>query len=85
MHRKTLTMPTDLYQAVSSNKNLKGKRSSMPRPQSTIESEIGTGFRSDAETETMFPPFRVRLQYLFKQIEREFELLHQENQNCMLI
>lgn len=77
-------MPTDINQALSSNKNIKGKRSSMPRPQSTIESEIGTGFRSDAETDPMLPTYRVRLHYLFKQIEREFDLLHQENQNCRL-
>lgn len=77
-------MPTDINQAFA-NKNFKGnKRTSMPRPQSTIESEIGMGFRSDAEADPMLPAFRVRLHYLFKQIEREFELLHQENQNRKL-
>lgn len=80
-HRK---MPTDFNQAFSSNKHLKGKRSSMPRPQSTIE-DLGTGFRSDLENDSMLPAFRVRLHYLFKQIEREFDLLHQENQSCTLL
>lgn len=78
-------MPTDINQSFSNNKNIKGKRSSMPRPQSTIENEMGTGFRSDIEADTMVPTFRVRLHYLFKQIEREFDLLHQENQSCTYI
>lgn len=75
-------MPTDINQSLNSNKNFKGKRSSMTRPQSTAENEFGQGFRSDIESDPMIPAFRVRLHYLFKQIEREFDLLHQENQTC---
>lgn len=76
-------MPTDINQSfTSSNKNLKVKRTSMPRPPSTVDTDIGYGFRSDAEGDAMLPAFRTRLHYLFRQIEREFDLLYQENQTC---
>lgn len=55
----------------------------MPRPPSTVEGDAGYGFRSDAEADAMLPAFRARLHYLFRQIEKEFDMLYQENQSCM--
>lgn len=53
----------------------------MPRPSSTVEGDAGYGFRSDAEADAMLPAFRARLHYLFRQIEKEFDMLYQENQS----
>lgn len=69
-------------QTASSNKVQKGKRNSMNRPQSTIDSDIYIAFKSDLDNDAVLPAYRTRLHNLFRQIEREFELLYQENQNC---
>lgn len=63
------------------NKAGKGKRSSINRPHSTLDSDIYWGCRSDIENETVSPAYRNRLHNLFRQIEREFDLLYQENQH----
>lgn len=61
------------------------KRGSMIRPQSgIIDTDYFTGFRSDLENETISPTYKIKLYTLFKQIEKEFDLLYQENQNCKL-
>lgn len=61
-------------------KPLKGKRNSMTRPQSGID-EVYSNFRSDIENDSLSPAYRIRLHNLFRQIEKEFELLYQENQS----
>lgn len=66
-------------QTTPTGKPLKGKRNSMTRPQSAID-EVYTSFRSDLENDTLAPAYRIRLHNLFRQIEKEFELLYQENQ-----
>lgn len=67
----------------NSKGQLKTKRGSMNRPQSgLIDSDYYTGFRSDIENDSLTTPsYKTRLYSLFKQIEREFDLLYQENQN----
>lgn len=61
-----------------------GKRGSMNRPQSAVEGGEGwyQGPRSECDNELAAPPYRAKLHALFRQIEREFEALYQENQNC---
>lgn len=76
------TSTMSVNQLTSSNKVQKGKRNSMNRPQSTIDSDIYIAFKTDIDNDTILPAFRTRLHNLFRQIEREFELLYQENQNC---
>ncbi|XP_017784233.1 PREDICTED: WD repeat-containing protein 37 isoform X2 [Nicrophorus vespilloides] len=68
-------------QITQSSKGQKGKRTSMNRPQSTVDGDIYIGFRSDFDNEANTPTCRVRLHNLFRQIEKEFDLLYQENQN----
>lgn len=66
-------------QTTPSNKVQKGKRNSMNRPQSTIDGDVYIGLtRSDIDNEA----YRTRLHNLFREIQREFDLLYQENQNC---
>lgn len=67
-------------QVAPANKVQKGKRNSMNRPQSTVDGDVYIGFRNDIDNES--PAYRIRLYALFKQIEKEFDLLYQENQNC---
>lgn len=67
-------------QVTPANKVQKGKRNSMNRPASTIDGDVYIGFRNDIDNES--PGYRIRLHALFKQIEKEFDLLYQENQNC---
>ncbi|KAF5303606.1 hypothetical protein FQA39_LY09853 [Lamprigera yunnana] len=67
-------------QTTSIGKPLKGKRNSMTRPQSAIE-EVYSSLRNDIENDSLTPAYRIRLHNLFRQIEKEFELLYQENQN----
>ncbi|XP_066156812.1 WD repeat-containing protein 37 [Euwallacea fornicatus] len=61
----------------------KVKRGSLNRPQSAaiMDSDFSTGFKSDIENEPMSQAYKARLHALFAQIEREFDLLYQENQN----
>lgn len=55
----------------------------MNRPTSgLIDAELYMGFKSDMENESMSPAYKIRLYNLFKQIEKEFDLLYQENQTC---
>lgn len=55
----------------------------MIRPQSgLIDGDYYMGFRSDVENESLSPAYKTRLYTLFRQIEKEFDLLYQENQNC---
>lgn len=74
----------------------KVKRSSMNRPQSGgLLDDVYIGFRSDIENDSITtntitaatstpppPSYKARLFNLFRQIEKEFDLLYQENQNC---
>ncbi|CAH0551872.1 unnamed protein product [Brassicogethes aeneus] len=58
------------------------KRGSMNRPQSgIIDTDYYVGFRSDIENESLSPAYKTKLHTLFRQIEKEFDLLYQENQN----
>ncbi|CAG9821553.1 unnamed protein product [Phaedon cochleariae] len=60
----------------------KSKRSSLNRPSSgLLDSEFYMGFRSDLENESVSPSYKIRLYALFRQIEKEFDSLYQENQN----
>ncbi|XP_050311882.1 WD repeat-containing protein 37 [Anthonomus grandis grandis] len=61
----------------------KPKRSSLNRPQSAtiMDSDFSTGFRSDIENDPMSLAYKTRLHSLFSQIEKEFDLLYQENQH----
>lgn len=53
----------------------------MNRPSSgIIDAELYMGFKSDIENEPINPAYKIRLHALFKQIEKEFDLLYQENQ-----
>lgn len=72
-------------QSTTSNKIHKLKRGSMNRPQSgLIDPELFMGLRSDIENESVSPSYKRRLYTLFRQIEKEFDQLYQENQNCKL-
>ncbi|XP_022912996.1 WD repeat-containing protein 37 [Onthophagus taurus] len=66
-------------QVNSANKPLKGKRNSMNRPQSTIEGDIYITYKNELDSDQ--PNYRTKLHTLFKQIEKEFDLIYQENQN----
>ncbi|KAJ8942063.1 hypothetical protein NQ314_010171 [Rhamnusium bicolor] len=69
-------------QNTSNSKIQKSKRGSMIRPQSgLIDGDFYTGFRSDIENEPLSAAYKTRLYTLFRQIEKEFDLLYQENQN----
>ncbi|ERL91341.1 hypothetical protein D910_08673, partial [Dendroctonus ponderosae] len=61
----------------------KVKRGSLNRPQSAaiMDSDFSTGFKSDIENDSISLAYKARLHALFSQIEREFDLLYQENQN----
>lgn len=64
----------------------KGKRSSMNRPQSgVIDGDFFYGLRSDIENECpLTPAYKTKLFNLFRLIEKEFDVLYQENQTCKL-
>lgn len=66
------------------SKMQKTKRGSMNRPQSAaiMDSDFSTGFRSDIENDSMSLAYKSKLHALFMQIEKEFDLLYQENQSC---
>lgn len=68
-----------INQTPSSGKSFKVKRNSMARPQSTIE-DVYSSLRSDLD-DSLNPAYRLRLHNLFRQIEKEFEILYQENQS----
>lgn len=68
-------------QSTPNSKVQKSKRGSMNRPQSGIDGDVYVGFRSDVENDSISPAYRARLHILFRQIEKEFDLLYQENQN----
>lgn len=63
----------------------KTKRGSLNlnRPQSAtiMDSDFSTGFRSDIENDSVSMAYKTRLHALFVQIEKEFDLLYQENQS----
>lgn len=63
-----------------SGKPPKGKRNSMPRPSSTVE-DLYANLRNEMDNDSVTPTYRVRLHNLFRQIEKEFDLLYQENQS----
>ncbi|KAJ8924039.1 hypothetical protein NQ315_006816 [Exocentrus adspersus] len=68
-------------QNTPNSKIQKNKRGSMIRPHSgLIDGDYYMGFRSDAENEPLSPAYKTRLYTLFRQIEKEFDLLYQENQ-----
>lgn len=62
----------------------KTKRGSVNRPQSAaiMDSDFSTGFKSDIENDSVAMAYKARLHTLFAQIEKEFDLLYQENQSC---
>ena len=62
----------------------KTKRGSLNRPQSAtiMDSDFSTGFRSDIENESLSLAYKARLHSLFRQIEKEFDMLYKENQSC---
>lgn len=70
-----------LNQTVSNNKTQKAKKSSMMRLQGDLIDTDSYGFRSDVENDSLSPAYKTRLYSLFRQIEREFDLLYRENQN----
>lgn len=73
-------------QNTPTNKIPKFKRGSMNRPISgLIDAELYMGFKSDIENEPISPAYKIRLYTLFKQIEKEFDLLYQENQTCKFV
>ncbi|XP_008193980.1 WD repeat-containing protein 37 isoform X4 [Tribolium castaneum] len=61
----------------------KAKRGSMNRPQSgIIDGDIFYGFRSDIENDCpLAPAYKTKLFNLFRLIEKEFDILYQENQS----
>ncbi|XP_044263614.1 WD repeat-containing protein 37 isoform X2 [Tribolium madens] len=61
----------------------KAKRGSMNRPQSGIlDGDIFYGFRSDIENDCpLTPAYKTKLFNLFRLIEKEFDILYQENQS----
>lgn len=63
----------------------KGKRSSMNRPTSAIDGDVYTPLRGDYDQDSMPLGHKARLFELFRQIEKEFDLLYQENQTCKSI
>lgn len=65
---------------IAPNSKTKNKRSSMTRPASTVDGDNYMGFRSDMESEAVSPAYRARLHNLFRQIEKEFDILYHENQ-----
>jgi hypothetical protein len=63
----------------------KEKRSSMNRPQSGVIDGDFYGFRSDVENDCpLTPAYKTKLFNLFRLIEKEFDILYQENQTCKL-
>lgn len=74
-------------QNTPNSKIQKAKRGSLNRPQSAgvMDSDFSTGFRSDIENDSLSGTYKTRLHALFAQIEKEFDLLYQENQNCKFI
>lgn len=74
--------PSGKVQKIASKRN----SGPMNRPQSTIEGEgyYAGLMRPEYENELAIPAYRMKLHNLFRQIEKEFELLYQENQNCEL-
>lgn len=54
----------------------------MTRPQSaTNDGDIFIGFRVDYDNDGVTPAYKTRLLSLFKQIEKEFDILYKENQS----
>lgn len=47
-----------------------------------MDSDFSTGFKSDIENDSLSMAYKARLHTLFAQIEKEFDLLYQENQSC---
>ncbi|KAF7277875.1 hypothetical protein GWI33_009129 [Rhynchophorus ferrugineus] len=72
-----------LSQNTPYSKMQKTKRGSMNRPQSAaiMDSDFSTGFRSDIENDSLTLAYKGKLHALFMQIEKEFDLLYQENQS----
>lgn len=82
----------------SSNKSSKVKRISIPRVQSSTDTELqfqqsgstplqstalhNVTFRSDIEDSSIPSALRLKLLDLFQQIEKEFEMLCAENTGC---
>ncbi|CAG9857910.1 unnamed protein product [Phyllotreta striolata] len=64
-------------QNTPNNKLGKSKRAQMTRPSSGLIDSEFIGLRSDLENDS----YKIRLYNLFRQIEKEFDLLYQENQN----
>lgn len=52
-------------------------------PSSVIDGDMYYGFRSDLENDIQLAPaYKTKLFNLFRLIEKEFDVLYQENQNC---
>lgn len=79
------TTPSSKTQSQQQQQGKGSKRGSINRPQSgNLEADY-TGFRSDMENEIIMAPpaYKARLYALFRQVEKEFDILYQENQNLL--
>lgn len=61
------------------------KRSTMAKLQSVLDGENYLGIRGEVEGEFIQPPFKTRLRELFRQIEKEFDILYAENLSCKFL
>lgn len=68
-------------QSTPNSKVQKSKRGSMNRPNSAVDGDVYLGFRADLDNDAS-QVYRTKLHNLFRQIEREFDILYQENQAC---
>nr|CAH7749898.1 unnamed protein product [Callosobruchus chinensis] len=65
-----------------SNSKVKSKKSAIMRLQGDLfDADLNMGFRSDMENDSLSPAYKIRLYSLFRQIEKEFDVLYQENQS----
>lgn len=71
----------------SAGKTPKNKRSILNRPASSsmLDGDFFLSSRIDMENDGVTPAYKSKLLALFKQIEKEFDLLYQENQTCECI
>lgn len=91
-------MPGEPSIATGNKSSGKIKRISIPRVQSSTDTELQSqsgstplqpnahhyaAFRIDSDDSTLPPAVRCRLLDLFQQIEKEFEILYSENLACM--
>lgn len=68
----------------TAGKSQKTKRNILSRPASSsiLEGDYFLSSRMDMDNDGVTPAYKTKLLALFKQIEKEFDLLYQENQTC---